>query len=531
MQRRHFLALGGSSLGATLTAPRLAGAQGKGQGSRTLRFIPHADLAVLDPVFSAAYVTRNHAYLVYDTLFGQDAAMNPQPQMVEGVLQEDDGRRWTLTLREGLRFHDGTPVLARDCVASIRRWGQKDDLGKALLGITDELAAPDDRRIVFRLRQPYPLLPFALGKTPGTVCAMMPARIAETPVDRAVTEVVGSGPFRFLADERVAGDRVAYARFEAYVPRSGGRAEGTAGPKVAHFDRIEWKTISDATTAAAALRTGEVDWWELPSNDMLPLFRGDQGFKVEPLDPTGYMVSLRVNHVQGPTANPAIRRALMTAMSQRDVVMAIAGTDPALWNDRVGFFCPGTAMANETGMEALRGDQAAARKALEAADYKGEKVLLMTPADVQLNAAGSAVVADTLRRSGVNVDEVTMDWGTLLQRRNRKDPIEQGGWSAYVVLNTGADLGSPAVHPNLRGDGRSGLYGWCESPALEALRTEWLATSDPASQLALAKRMQGQAFQDLPYLPLGQVAQLTVYRAGLSGVLKGVPVFWNLRRG
>jgi peptide/nickel transport system substrate-binding protein len=531
MQRRHFLALGGSSLGAALAAPRRAGAQGRGQGSHTLRFIPHADLAVLDPVFSAAYVTRNHAYLVYDTLFGQDAAMNPQPQMVEGVLQEDDGRRWTLTLREGLRFHDGTPVLARDCVASIRRWGQKDDLGKALLAVTDELAAPDDRRIVFRLRQPYPLLPFALGKTPGTVCAMMPARIAETPVDRAFTEVVGSGPFRFLADERVAGDRVAYARFEAYAPRPGGVAEGTAGPKIAHFDRIEWKTISDAATAAAALRTGEMDWWELPSNDMLPLLRGRDGFRVEPLDPTGYMVSLRVNHVQGPTANPAIRRALMTAMSQRDVVMAIAGTDPALWNDRAGFFCPGTAMANEAGMDALRADPAAARKALDAAGYRGEKVLLMTPADVQLNAAGSAVVADTLRRIGVTVDDATMDWGTLLQRRNRKDPIDQGGWSAYVVLNTGADLGSPAVHPNLRGDGRSGLSGWCESPALESLRTEWLAAPTPTAQKELAARIQAQAFQDLPYLPLGQVAQLTAYKAELSGMLKGVPVFWNLRRG
>jgi peptide/nickel transport system substrate-binding protein len=526
MLRRHLLALGAASA-TSLAMPRL----GRAQSGRTLRFIPHADLAVLDPVMSAAYITRNHAYLVYDTLFGQDAAMNPQPQMVEGVQVENDSKRWVLTLREGLRFHDGSPVLARDCVASIRRWGQKDDLGKALLAVTDELSAADDRRIVFRMSQPYPLLPFALGKTPGTVCAMMPERIAATPVDKAFTEVVGSGPFRFLPAEHVSGDRVAYERFAEYKPRQGGVAEGTAGPKLAHFDRIEWKTIADAATAAAALRTGEVDWWELPSNDMLPLLRRGSGFKVEPLDPTGYMTSLRVNHLQGPTANPAIRRAMMMAFSQQDVVMAIAGTDPAFWTDQVGFFCPGTAMANDEGLGALRGDPAAAKKALEAAGYKGETLLLMTPGDLQLNAAGSAVVGDALRRAGMTVDEVTMDWGTMLQRRNKKDPIAQGGWSAYVVLNTGADLGSPAVHPSLRGDGKSGLYGWCESPALEGLRTEWLGAPDLVTQQAIARKMQAQGFADLPYMPLGQIAQLTAYKAELSGMLKGVPVFWNLRRG
>jgi peptide/nickel transport system substrate-binding protein len=523
LPRRAVLALGA----ATLALPRLAAAQ----APRVLRFIPHADLAVIDPLLSAAYVTRNHAYLVYDTLYGQDAAMTPQPQMVEGHAIEAEGRRWTLTLREGLVFHDGTPVLARDCVASIRRWQQKDDLGRLLASVTEELSAPDDRRIVFRLSRPFPLLPFALAKTPGYVCAMMPARLAETPADKAITEVVGSGPFRFLPAERVAGDRVAYARFEGYRPRAGGTAEGTAGPKIARFDRIEWKIIADAATAAAALQAGEVDWWELPSNDLLPSFRRGNRYKVEALDPTGYMAALRVNHLQGPTANPAIRRAMLTAISQRDVVMAMAGTDPALWNDRVGFFCPNTAMANDEGLPALAGDPAAAKRALEAAGYKGERLVLMTPGDVQLNASASAVIGDALRRAGMNVDEATMDWGTMLQRRNKKEPLDQGGWSAYVALNTGADLGSPAVHPTLRGDGASGLYGWCQSPALEALRSDWLAAPDLAGQQAVAKKIQAQAFMDLPYLPVGQVAQLTVYRSELTGLLKGVPVFWNVGRG
>ena len=525
MQRRRFLMLAGASL----AAPRLAGAQ----GARVLRFVPHADLAVVDPALSAAYVTRNHAYLVYDTLYGQDAGFQPRPQMVAGEQVEEEGRRWTLTLREGLRFHDGTPVLARDCVASIRRWARRDDLGRTLMAITDELSAPDDRRLVFRLQRPFPLLPFALGKTPGLVCAMMPARLAEGDPDRAVPEVIGSGPFRFKADERVAGDRVVYERFDGYVPREGGVAEGTAGPKVAMLDRVEWKIISDASTAGAALRAGEVQWYELPGADMLPLLRRTRDVKVETLDPSGYMGSLRINHLHGPTANPAIRRAMLAAIWQRDVVMASAGTDPSLWRDGVGFFCPETPLANDAGLSAVTAprDRAAVRRALAAAGYAGEKLLFMSPGDIQLNANASEVAADALRQAGMEVDYAVMDWGTLLQRRNRREPVAQGGWHAYIAFNTGADLVNPAVHPLLRGDGKSGLYGWSENPEIESLRDAWFAAPDLPAQQAAARRLQEVAFGHVPYIPLGQVAQLTAYRSDLTGMLKGVPVFWNLRRG
>jgi len=532
MQRRPFMQLSAAAMAASVIAPLAAPRLAAAQGGRVLRFIPHADLAVTDPLFSAAYVTRNHGYLVYDTLFGQDAAYQPQPQMLEGFTTEADGRRWVLTLREGLRFHDGTPVLARDCVASIRRWGARDDLGRTLMAATEELSADGDRRIVFRLKAPFPLLPLALGKTPGLMCAIMPARIAEAAPEKAVTEIVGSGPFRFLADERVAGDHVAYARFEDYRPREGGVAEGTAGPKRVHFDRVEWKVIADASTAGAALRTGEVDWWELPSPDMLPLLRRGNGMKVEVLDPSGYVGALRLNHLQGPTANPAIRRALLAAISQQDAVMAMAGTDPALWNDKVGYFCPGTPLASEVGLEAVTAprDLAAVKRALEAAGYQGETLLLMVPSDVHLNTAASDVAADALKRAGVNVDYVAMDWGTMLQRRNKKEPVAQGGWSAYVALNTGADTANPAVHPMLRGDGKSGVYGWCEDAEIERLRAAYFQAEKATAQRGIAERMQAEAFRHVPYVPLGQIAQLTAYRANLSGLLKGVPVFWNLRR-
>ncbi|QCK84489.1 ABC transporter substrate-binding protein [Phreatobacter aquaticus] len=527
MDRRRFVISSSAGL-AALSAPRLSLAAGGG----TLKFVPHADLTVIDPTWSNAYVTRNHGYMVFDTLFGQDSKFGYQPQMLESAVTDQDGKRWTLKLRDGLKFHDGSPVLARDCVASLRRWAGRDDLGKALFAVTDELSASDDATIVFRLKRPYPLLPMALGKTGLMMAAIMPERIAKADPDKQITEMVGSGPYRFKADERIAGDRAVYERFADYKPRSSGNPDGTAGPKVAHFDRVEWRIIPDASTAGGALRTGEIDWWELPSADMLPLLRNARGVKVEELDPTGYMVSLRVNHLQGPTANPAIRRLMLQAIVQRDIAMGMAGTDPKLWRDKVGYFCPETEFANDAGMAALTSprDPAAIKRQLAEAGYKGEKIVLMDPGDLQVNSVGTAVVADTLKRSGFNIESITMDWGTLLQRRNKKDPIADGGWSIYLVQNSGADLLNPAVHGQLRGNG-SLINGWCTSPGIEAQRDAWMNATTAADQIAAARKLQEQAFVDVPYIPLGQVAQLTALRADLGGMVKGMPVFWNMKRG
>ena len=181
--------------------------------------------------------------MVFDTLFGMDGNWRMQPQMLDRVSVEDDGKRWTITLREGLEFHDGERVLAKDCVASIKRWGRRDALGNALMTATDELVATDDKTIVFRLKKPFPLLDVALGKSSTPVPVMMPERLANTEISKQVTEMVGSGPYRWKADERVVGARAVYEKNRDYVPRASGAVGWMAGPKVAHFDRVEWVVI------------------------------------------------------------------------------------------------------------------------------------------------------------------------------------------------------------------------------------------------------------------------------------------------
>ncbi len=307
MKRRTFVA----ASAAALALPAVV----RAQANQVLRFIPNADLAVLDPIWTTAYPTRNHGYLVFDTLYGQagpEGGFAASPQMVAGHGVEDEGRTWRLTLRDGLRFHDGEPVLARDCVASIRRWGARNSLGQTLMQRTDELSAPDDRTIRFRLKRPFPLLLDALGKAAPNMCAIMPERLASTDPYKPVTEMVGSGPYRFKADERMQGALFVYERFHGYTPREGGGLpEWTTGPKVAHFERIEWHVIPDAATAAAAVQSGEVDGWERPTGDLLPVLAADRKLKLELVYETGGCMLLRPNHLFPPFDNPGVRRALL----------------------------------------------------------------------------------------------------------------------------------------------------------------------------------------------------------------------------
>ena len=188
---------------AALAAPRIA----RSEAARVLKFIPQSGLATLDPHFTTASVTREHGLMVFDTLYGMDNSYRPQPQMVEGHVVSDGGRSWELTLRDGLRFHDGTPVLARDAVASIRRWGQRDAFGAVMLARTDEISAPTDKLIRLRMNKPFALVPDALAVL-ISVPVVMPERLATTDPYKQVTEMVGSGPYRFVADERVVGSRV-----------------------------------------------------------------------------------------------------------------------------------------------------------------------------------------------------------------------------------------------------------------------------------------------------------------------------------
>jgi peptide/nickel transport system substrate-binding protein len=345
--------------------------------------------------------------------------------------------------------------------------------------------------------------------------------------------MIGSGPFKFVANERVPGSLLVYERFADYKPREDGTPVWTAGPKIAHFDRVEWRVIPDPATAAAALQNNEVDWWENPSGDLLPLLRGAGGIEVKVQDRSGLMGSLRFNHLTAPFNNPAIRRALLKVVSQQDFCQAAAGGGPTMYHVPTGIFCPGTPMATDAGLGVFAGprDYDAAKREIASAGYQGEKVALLSATDLPILKGVADVSADMMQKVGLNVDYQAMDWGTLLQRRAKMVPVDQGGWSVYGTFWAGLDQINPVGHVFLRGLGKTGgMPGWPDAPRIEELRQQWLDAPDLAAQQRIAVQLQLQALQDVPYVPLGQVFQATAYRNSIADVLDGFVIFWNVRR-
>ena len=526
MKRRSLLK--GSAAGFTaLAAPRISSAQSR----NTLKFKPNADLTILDPVWTTAYSSRYLGLLSYDMLYGMDDALNPHPQMVAGHVIEDDNTLWRLTLRDGLLFHDGQPVLARDVVASIKRWGSRDAFGQVLMAATHELFAASDKVVVFRLKHPFPLLPNALAKSTSYVPVIMPERLIADPT-KMVTEVVGSGPYRYIANERVSGARTVWEKFDGYVPRPDGTPQFTSGPKIARMNRIEWVIIPDAPTAAGALINGEIDWYEDVLFDLIPMLKKAPDVRVTSYNPAGTMGIMRFNHLHPPFDNPAIRRALLGAISQSDFGTAVAGNDHAMWDDKVGVFCPNSPMASDVGLEMLTSerDYDKVKRDLAAAGYRGERVVYLSAADSYVIAQQANVGADLMRQAGLNVDVVTVDFGTWLQRRANQAPADKGGWHVTDTALPGLDLWDPASHLGLRGNGLLAWPGWPTSAALEDLRARWFAAPDEAARKAICRDIQRQAWQDVPYIPTGRWKDITAYRKNLRDVLSGMPLFYNLSK-
>jgi peptide/nickel transport system substrate-binding protein len=511
---------------AALAAPAIVRAQGKS----LLKFIPQSDLASTDPVWTTADVTRNHAFLVYDTLYGLDAKYMAHPQMVEGHTVSDDKKQWELTLRPGLKFHDGTPVLARDCVASIQRWSKRDGFGGILMAATDELSAPSDRVIRFRMKKPFPLLPEALA-TPTSMCCIVPERLAQTDPNKQMPEVVGSGPFRFVANERVSGAKVVYEKFADYAPRQE-PVSFTAGGKVVHFDRVEWTVIPDSATKAGAMRAGEQDWWENPDIDLVPMLKGQKSLTVTVKDRMGEIGCMRFNSLYPPFDNPAIRRVVVAAINQREFMEAVAGAVPDLIKTPVGLWSPDSPYATDAGVDMQKGaaDPAKLKQALADAGYKGERVVVLAAADFPIITAIAEVGGDLLKKIGFNVDYQSLDWGTVVQRRAVKSPPDKGGWNIFFTFLGGTGNILPAADIAIRANGDKAWFGWPTNPKQQALLESWFDAPDLAAQQKVCRDLQEGFWQDPSFAPLGEFYVPTAFKTNLTGIPDGFPLFYGVQR-
>jgi peptide/nickel transport system substrate-binding protein len=526
LSRRGVLA-GGA---ATLAAGRARAQTTASSRANTLRIVPGSSLTALDPIWTPAGVTTGHAYHVFDTLAAVDRGMNVKPQMAEAIETAPDGRGCTIRLREGLRFHDGTPVLARDAIASIQRWSKRDAFGSLLGRATEAMEVINDRTLHIHYSRPFRRTAAALAHPVAVACFIMPERLAQTDPFKQVTEMVGSGPYRFLADEYVAGSHVAYAKFDRYVPRDE-PADYASGGKRAYFERIEWQIIPDPATAAAALRNGEVDWWEVAPADLVPSLRAAPGVKVENSDP--FYAAMRFNCIQPPFDNAALRHAVLTAVDQTDYMASIADGDEHAWRTCFAMFGCGLPDVREIGTPLMTPprDLAAARAAVAAAGYKGEKIVILNPTDLATIAPHGEITADLLRRLGMNVELQSLDWGTVGQRRVSREPVDRNGWSIFHINTPGIAIANPALNFFIRGQGATGFFGWFDSPEMETIANEWLDSTSPETDGHLFDTAQRLAFAQAPIVPLGMFDMRTAHRADLTGLIPASVLYpWNVRR-
>jgi peptide/nickel transport system substrate-binding protein len=529
MDRRDFLKGAVGATAGMLMAPRLSLAA----DSKTLRFVPQANLANLDPIWTTQYVVRNGSLLIWDMLFGVDDKLQPQPQMVESYQASPDFKTWTFTLRPGLKFHDGETVLAKDAVASINRWMVRDaSMGVPIKKRTDALEVVDDRTFRFRLNQPYPKMLFALGKSSTPSLFIMPERIAATDPFKQITDFVGSGPMRFKRDEWVPGAKAVFEKFGGYVPRTE-KANWLSGGKRINFDRIEWQIIPDSATAAAALQNAEVDWLETPFTDLIPMLKQNSAIAVDISDPLGNVGSFRINHLYPPFSDVRARQAVQIALNQEDYMGAVVGEDQTLWKTLPGFFTPDTPLYTEFGGEPLKGkrDYEQAKKLLAEAGYNNEPIILLVATDIAITKAQGDVTADLLKRIGMNVQYQALDWGTVGQRRASKEPPDKGGWHIFHTWHAGADCVNPAPYVALDASGPTAWFGWPKSDLVQEKIAAWYAAPDLSAEKQAIAELNKAAMDDVVYIPTGFFKFYQAWRNNLTGVTKApFPVFWDVTK-
>jgi peptide/nickel transport system substrate-binding protein len=523
--------LGALAAAAVFAPLALSGAITDASAQSVLKVKVHADLKNIDPIWTTAYITRNHGYMVYDTLFALDSNFVVQPQMAESHSVSDDGLVHTIKLRPGLKWHDGAAVTPEDCIASIARWGKRDGMGQQLVAKVTSMDVVDSSTFTITLSEPWALLLQALGKMSSNVPFMMPKRLAETDAFEQVPEIIGSGPFKFIKEKWIPGSIVVYAKNEDYVPRSE-PASAAAGGKVVNFDTVEWHYIPDHNTAVQALVAGEMDYIENPPADLLPVLEAAGGITVQVIAPRGSQGWMRINHLHPPFDNVKARQALQWMVDQETYLRAIVGT-PDLFTTCPAMFVCDTPLATDAGSQrVMTKDIGKAKALLKEAGYTGGKVVLMHPTDLDALSAASLVTAQLMREIGINVEVQAMDWSTLTSRRAEKKAPEDGGWNVFHTSWIAPDLVNPVANIGVSGGcEEKAWFGWPCNAKIEAMRADFARETDPAVQKRLATEIQTMAMDLVTYIPIGQYMQPIAYRDYLSGVINApVPFFWNISK-
>jgi len=519
---RRFLLASAAAIAALVSVPLSA---------QTLKVVMHSDLKVLDPIWSGAYIVRNHGYMVYDTLFAMDEKFQIKPQMVESWTTSDDGKTWTFKLRDGLEWHDGTPVTAEDCVASLKRWAVRDSMGLKLSQALQEYKVVDPRTFQLVLKDKFGQVIESIGKPSVVVPFMMPKRVAETDPYKQIEDYTGSGPFVFKKDEWKPGEKTVYVKNTRYKPRSE-PASGLAGGKVVGVGRVEWVWIPDTETQVNALQRGEIDMIESVNYDSLPLLESDKNIRII-TGSTSNQYVFRMNWLIPPFNNVKIRQAAMVALSQEEFLQANIG-DKRFYRTCKALFTCGTPLASEVAMEnVLNGNAQRAREMLKEAGYDGTVVVMPQPADLNVIKQLPIVAKAQLERAGFKVEVQAMDWTSMVNRLVTKKGLpSEGGWTAFATSWSQVDILDPLMTPYLAATCDKARAGWPCDEAMEKLRDAYVQAATPEEKKKAAEEVQRRFVEIVTHVHLGEWRGVSAVRSNIGTRSPPPPVttFWGVTK-
>jgi peptide/nickel transport system substrate-binding protein len=481
----------------------------------TMTVIGLGSLAGLDAMAVPSGVIQTIGAHMYDQLYTTDGRMQPSPQMVESWETSTDGLTWTMTLRDGLIWHDGTDVTIDDVVASKRRWIDRafrgGNLTKERLNSID---AVDDRTFAWNFHTPFTLLLEALGT--WSIAPIMQERIASItpgaePVKDDVFPYIGSGPFKF--DEWALGDKIQFTAFREYVPRSDA-SDGLAGARIPYVDLLVWLEVPDAITRVAMLETGAADVLVTGPTDEYPRLRDLQGV-VTYVDPVGRQPTIFFNGAKAPFNEPLVRRAVQAAIDA-EAIMETYG-DPELW-----MLCPaefGCGLPWETHQAEEFYNQAnieRAKELLAQSSYNGEPIIVISSSDNPTTGPITVVARPALEAMGFNLDFKVLDTASFLQVIRG-----EGLWDMYGTYRT-----SNAYDPAYR----LALPPWTDpDPRQVVLAQRFLEAPTTQEKKAIVGEMQEVMFDDVGWMTLGMFNSYNAARDYVKGFKPGLsPAFWSV---
>jgi peptide/nickel transport system substrate-binding protein len=497
--------------------------------AQTLRVVMHSDVKILDPIWTTAFIVRNHGYMIYDTLFALDANLEIQPQMVDKWKVSDDKLTWTFTLRDGLAFHDGAPVTSEDVIASLKRWAVRDGLGQILWDKMADAKVVDAKTFQLTLKQPTGIMLQSLAKPSGNPF-IMPKRVAETDAAKQIEDYTGSGPFMFKKEEWKAGDKTVYVKNPNYKPRSE-PASGLAGGKVVKVDRVEWLAMPDQQTAVNAILAGEIDIIEQPQHDLYKILKADKNVSMVNTNKWGNQYIFRFNQLHKPFDNPKVRQAMLYALNQKDFLEGVIGDASYYTVCKAMFICGGPYATTAGFADKYESNFPKAKELLKEGGYDGAPVVLLHSTDLYTLTNMAPIAKALMEKAGMRVDMQSMDWQTLVSRRARRDPPEKGGWNVLITSTAAADALDPLTYSFIGATCDKAWFGWPCDAEITRLRDAFADETDETKRKAIVEALQLRAAENPTHAFLGQYTSAMAVRKNITGsVTSPVPVFWNIEK-